>query len=186
MRGILALPLLLVSAAAPPSYHYQLDGPRSEVSARVSFLGLASRTAHFPKMAGEITLQPDRLDAIDLDVTLDARELTAGDSVTLARLRGKDFFDVANHPTVQFTGKRMTMTGPVTATVDGEVTARGVTRPTVLHVAFAQPPARATGREPVTLSARTTIDRRDFGMTAYSFIVGKKVTVTINARMVPV
>lgn len=77
------------------------------------------------------------------------------------------------------------MTGPLTATVEGEVTARGVTRPTVLQVAFTQPPARATGREAVQLTARTTIDRRDFGMTAYGFIVGKKVTVTINARMVP-
>ncbi len=136
-------------------------------------------------MKGGISLSPDRLDTIDLDVDLDARALTAGDKVTLARLRGPDFFDVAHHPSVRFTGRRMTMTGPVTATVAGEVTARGITRPTVLSVSFAQPPAKANGRDPISLSARATIDRTQFGMTAYRMIVSKKVTITINARLVP-
>jgi len=182
MRALLPL---LALAAAPPATHYTLDGQRSDVNARVGFFGIASKTAHFPVMKGSITLAPDRLDTIDLDVELDARALTAGDSVTLNRLRGPDFFDVAHYPTVRFSGHRMTMTGPVTATVAGEVTARGITRPTLLSVSFAQPPAKANGRDPVTLSARATIDRTQFGMTAYRMIVGKKVTITIDARLVP-
>ena len=180
---LLVVPLLL--GAAPPVQRYQLDGPTSQVSAKVAFFGLASKTARFPQMSGRIALSPDRLDTIDLDVELDARELTAGDKVTLARLRGKDFFDVERYPTVRFSGRRMQMTGPVTATVAGEVTARGVTRPATLAVTFRDPPAQANGRDPVQLTAQTTIDRRDFGMTAYSAIVGKKVTITIRARMVP-
>lgn len=136
-------------------------------------------------MSGGIHLTPDRLDAIDLDVTLDARALTAGDKVTLERLRGKDFFDVERYPTIRFAGTRMTMTGQTTARVEGEITARGVTRPATLAVTFAQPPVSATGKEPIQLSAQTTINRHDFGMTAYSVVVGRKVTITINARMVP-
>jgi polyisoprenoid-binding protein YceI len=186
MRNLLALPLLLLAVgASTPTYHYHLDSAHSTVSAKVAFMGLASKTARFPKMSGSITLQPDRLDAIDLDVELDATALTAGDSVTQARLKGKDFFDVEHYPSVHFSGRKMTMTGPVTATVEGEVTARGVTRPAVLQVAFTEPPAKATGRDPVRLSARTTINRYDFGMKAYGMIVGKKVTIAINAQMAP-
>lgn len=187
MRALLGLPIVLLVASAdePASYHYHLDEAQSRVNARVAFFGLASKTAHFPKMDGSISLQPEKLDAINLKVVLDARALTAGDSVTLARLKGKNFFDVERYPIVSFTGQRMTMTGPVTARVDGELTARGVSRPVVVQVVFAQPPARATGREPVALTARTVINRRDFGMTAYSLIVGKKVTITIDARMTP-
>jgi len=180
---LLVVPLLL--GAAPPVQRYQLDGPSSQVSAKVAFFGLASKTARFPQMSGRIALSPERLDTIDLDVELDARALTAGDKVTLGRLRGKDFFDVERHPSVRFSGRKMQMTGPVTATVAGEVTARGVTRPATLAVTFRDPPAQANGRDPVQLTAQTTIDRRDFGMTAYSAIVGKKVTITIRARMVP-
>ena len=185
MRAMLALLLLLTTAAATPTHRYRIDEANSDVSARVAFFGIASKTAFFPKMSGGIALSPDRLEAIDLDVTLDARALTAGDSVTLQRLRGEQFFDVEHYPLVQFSGQRMTMTGPVTATVAGEITARGVTRPAVLAVTFTQSPASATGREAMNFSARTTIDRRAFGMTAYSMIVGRHVTITINARMVP-
>lgn len=180
---LLVVPFLL--GAAPTTQRYALDGSSSQVSAKVAFLGLASKTARFPQISGRIALAPERLDTIDLDVELDARALTAGDKVTLARLKGKDFFDVERFPTVRFSGRRMQMSGPVTATVAGEVTARGITRPATLTVTFRDPPARATGRDPVELTARTVIDRREFGMTAYSAIVGKKVTITIRARMVP-
>jgi len=185
MRALLTLPLLLTLAAGAPTHRYILDGAGSAVNARVAFFGLAHKTAHFPKLSGGISLAPDRLDEIALNVTLDARALAAGDRVTQERLRGPSFFDVERHPTVQFSGSRMTMTSPVTATIAGQVTARGITRPATLTVSFAQPPARATGQDPITLTARTTIDRRAFGMTAYSMVVGRKVTVTINARLVP-
>ena len=179
----LLTPLLL--GTAPPTYRYQIDSARSLVSAKVGFLGIASKTARFPQMSGRIALSPERLQTIDLDVELDARRLTAGDSVTLGRLKGKDFFDVERYPTVRFAGRNMQMTGAASATVAGEVTARGVTRPAVLMVTFRDPPAQVTGRDPIELTARTVIDRREFGMTAYSAVVGKKVTITIQARMVP-
>ncbi|WP_296675738.1 YceI family protein [Novosphingobium sp.] len=182
--GHAAAILLFCSGAAEPTHRYAL-GPGSDVSAKVGFFGLASKTATFPRMSGSIALQPGRLDTINLDVTLDATALKAGDSVTQKRLMGKDFFDVARYPTIAFSGRRMVMSGPLTATVDGQITARGVTRPTRLDVTFDQPPSRATGRDPVGFTARTVIDRRDFGMTAYSFIVGKKVAITIKAQMVP-
>jgi polyisoprenoid-binding protein YceI len=41
------------------------------------------------------------------------------------------------------------------------------------------------GREPVQLTARTIINRRDFGMTSYGLVVGKNVKITIEARLVP-
>lgn len=184
-RIALALTLLLATASAGPVYRYQLDGGASAVSARVSFLGLGHKIARFPAMRGSIRLSPDRLDEIDLDVDLDARSMTAGNKTDTEYLKGKAFFDIANHPAVRFSGRRMAMTSPSTARVDGQITARGMTRPTVLAVTFRDPPAKATGRATVELTATTTINRKDFGMTAYSVIVGKKVTITIKARLVP-
>lgn len=185
MRVALSLLPLLALAGASPSYRYQLDGANSRVSARVAYMGIGSKTARFPAMKGFIRIQPDRLDAIDLEVELDARALDAGGKTDTAYLRGKSFFDVARFPTVSFSGHKMAMTGPTSARIDGQLTARGVTRPTTLDVTFRDPPARAMGREPVQLSARTIINRRDFGMTSYGLIVGKTVKITIEARLVP-
>lgn len=180
-----AATLVLLGNAPPQKLRYRIDAPHSEVHARVGFFGIASKTARFPAITGGIELDPAHLDNVKLDVTLDATALQAGDSVTLKRLKGPDFFDVEQHPQVRFIGRSMAMTGPVTAVVSGELTAKGVTRQTTLNVSFAAPPAKATGREAIRLSGRTRIDRTDFGMNAYRLIVSKSVTITINAQMVP-
>lgn len=177
--------LLGATAAASPAYRYRLDAPGSQVSARVAYFGVGHKTVRFPALRGALRLTPDRPEAIDLDVELDARSLSAGSKTDTDYLKGEAFFDVANHPVVRFSGDRMTMTGETTARIEGSITARGVTRPAVLAVTFAQPPARTSGRDPIALTATTAINRRDFGMTSYGLIVGKTVKITIRARLVP-
>jgi polyisoprenoid-binding protein YceI len=155
------------------------------VKARVSFFGLSSKTAGFPLILGRMVIQPGQLHTVDLDVQIDARALTAGDAATANRLKSPAFFDIARFPTIHFRGQSMAMTGDRSAVVTGQLTARGVTRPSVLRVTFAAPPAHITGRDPVALTGSTVIDRRDFGMNALPMVVGRKVTITLNARMVP-
>ena len=184
MRTFRILPALLLIGAAP-THRYTLDAKESAISAKVAFFGLASKSAGFPRASGGITLSPDARERIDLVVTLDATALTAPDSVTLARLKGPNFFDVARYPTVTFRGRTMRMTSDRHAEVAGQITARGVTKPAILTVRFAAPPARADGTRPLVLTGETVIDRRDFGITAYPFIVGRKVAITIRAAMVP-
>lgn len=183
--GLAAALALSVPAIAGQGLRYALDTATSQVSARVAFLGLSSRTARFPAVSGSAMLLPGRPDAIALDVVLDARALRADDTVTLSRLKGPAFFDVDRHPTIRFAGSAMTLTGERTADIAGELTARGVTRRQVLHVTFDRRPADATGREPIGLAGRMTIDRRDYGMTAYSPLVGNKVDIAIRTRMMP-
>lgn len=182
--GALAL-VALAGNAQPQVLRYRIDAQHSDVHARVGFFGIASKTARFPRISGGIELDPAHLESVKLDVTLDATALEAGDAVTLKRLKGEDFFDVDRHPQVRFVGRSMTMTGPVTAVVSGDLTAKGVTRPTTLTVSFTQPPAKATGREAIRLSGRARIDRTQFGMTAYRLIVAKSVTISIDTQMVP-
>ncbi|QYU69988.1 YceI family protein [Leptolyngbya sp. 15MV] len=136
-------------------------------------------------MSGGIALSPDAPGRIDLNITLDARSLTASDDVTLSRLKGPDFFSVDRYPTIPFIGRDMTMRGDQQAVVDGELTARGATRPARLTVRFERPPMPVRPDQPLSLTATTVIDRRDFGMTAYPLIVGRNVTISIRARMVP-
>lgn len=186
--ALAAMAGVLLAAATAPADHgwrYALDAATSQVSARVAFMGLASRTARFPAVSGSVALQPGRDDAMEIDVVLDARALRADDAVTLSRLKGPAFFDVERHPTIRFTGHAMRRTGERTAEVAGELTARGVSRPQVLAVTFERPIGQANGREAMGLAGRMTIDRRQYGMIAYSPIVGNRVDVEIRTRMVP-
>ena len=181
----IAICLIALPTLAGQPQRFVLDGTQSAVSARVRFFGLASKTAQFPEVSGGVELDSDRPQAIDLDVTLNARALRAGDRETLARLKGPNFFDVERYPTVRFSGRSMRMTGARTADVAGELTARGVTRREVLRVTFDREPGSIAGNVAITISGTMAINRRDYGMTAYSLIVGNRVTITIRARMAP-
>ncbi|MFA6219102.1 MAG: YceI family protein [Erythrobacter sp.] len=177
--------ILMLAAGAVDVLHFTVDGPHSAVSAKVAFFGIASKTAGFPRVSGTAVVVPSQPDALHLDVTLDARALTAPDAITLKRLKGEKFFWVEKYPTVRFAGDGMRFASPTSGTVDGKLTARGVTQPVTLTVTFDRAPSMLAAGEPVTLTGTTRIDRRKFGMTAYSLIVGRKVDITIKARMVP-
>lgn len=187
---LLLLPLLAVFALANadaqigPPQRYTLDASASNVAAKVPFFGLASKTARFPRMEGAVTIVPGVPERAVIDVTFDATAIEAPDDLTLSRLRGEKFFWVEKYPTVRFVGRSLKLTSPTRGTVAGELTARGVTKPQTLSVAFDADPLIQTGK-PVSFTGTTTIDRRQYGMKSYQLIVGNQVDITLKARMVP-
>jgi polyisoprenoid-binding protein YceI len=183
----LMLPLLAVFALANTAsvpQRYTLDATASNVSAKVPFFGLSSKTARFPRMQGAVTIVPGAPERAVIDVTFDATAIEAPDDVTLARLRGEKFFWVEKYPDVRFVGRSLTMASATRGTVAGELTARGVSKPQTLVVTFDADPLAQMGK-PVSFTGTTTIDRRQYGMKSYQLIVGNKVDITLKARMVP-
>ena len=181
------LPLFAVFALANSAsvpQRYTLDASASNVSAKVPFFGLASKTARFPRMEGAVTIVPGAPEKALIDVTFDATAIEAPDSVTLARLRSDKFFWVEKYPSIRFIGRSLKLSSTTRGTVSGELTARGVTRPATLAVTFNADPIAQAGK-PVRFTGTTTIDRRQFGMKAYQLLVGNKVDITLRARMVP-
>lgn len=183
MIGIASV--LLVGASAPAGQIYSVDAAASSLSAKVPFLGLGRKSAGFPDVAGTIRLDRERPEDFELDVTIDATALTAGDNLTLTRLKGDKFFWVEKHPTVRFVGRKIKLTSPTQGSVEGDLTARGVTQPVTLAVTFDMPPSQASASDIITLTGTTRINRYDFGMKSYRLIVGKYVDIELRARMVP-
>ena len=154
------LPLFAVFALANSAsvpQRYTLDASASNVSAKVPFFGLASKTARFPRMQGAVTIVPGAPEKAVIDVTFDATAIQAPDSVTLARLRGDKFFWVEKYPSIRFIGRSLKLSSTTRGTVSGELTARGVTRPATLAVTFNADPIAQAGK-PVSFTGTTTID----------------------------
>lgn len=187
LKRLLLLPLLaaLVAANANAPINYRLDEANSELRAKVPFFGLSSKTATFPKMRGTATIVGNDPAKATIDVTFDATALTAPDSVTLGRLKGEKFFWVEEHPSIRFKGQGLTMSSATKGTITGQLTARGVTRDQTLSVTFDRDPLKAGPDVPIKFTATAKIDRRDFGMRSFQLIVGNKVAITFDARMVP-
>ncbi|MDP5103085.1 MAG: YceI family protein [Erythrobacter sp.] len=187
---LLLLPLAAMFALANAGANiggpqrYTLDTNASNVSAKVPFFGLSSKTAHFPRMQGAVTIVPGAPERAMIDVTFDATAIEAPDDVTLQRLRGDKFFWVEKYPSMRFVGRSLTLTSPTRGTVSGELTARGTTKPQTLTVIFDADPLAQVGK-PVSFTGTTTIDRRHYGMKSYQLVVGNKVDITLKARLVP-
>ena len=179
MTGLIAMLCLLF---AVPDRRLAIDPANSLVTATVSFFGFAKKTAHFPKVEGFADMVGDD---VRLDVRVDAAALVAPDSVTERRLKGEDFFDVARHPIVRFVGSGLHATGSAAGAIDGSVIVRGVSRPARLDVRFSRPLQTLAAGGAFHVSAVTEIDRRDFGMTAYPLIVGRRVRIAIEADLQP-
>ncbi len=175
--------LTLANTASAPQ-RYTLDASASNVSAKVPFFGLSSKTAKFPRMEGAVTIVPGAPEKAVIDVTFDATAIEAPDSVTLDRLRGDKFFWVEKYPTIRFVGRTLKLSSATRGTVQGELTARGQTRPATLAVTFNADPIANAGK-PISFAGTTTIDRRQFEMKSYQFVVGNKVDITLKARMIP-
>jgi polyisoprenoid-binding protein YceI len=81
-----------------------------------------------------------------------------------AHVLSADFFDVENHPTVTFTSSDIDLADDGTATVSGDLTIRGVTKPVTATGTWQAPSQDAFGNTRAHLQLETTVDRTEFGL----------------------
>jgi polyisoprenoid-binding protein YceI len=80
-----------------------------------------------------------------------------------AHVLAADFFDVANHPAIEFRSTDVRVDGEE-VTLDGELTIRGATRPISARGRIAGPVEAPWGQS-LALELETVIDRNDYGLT---------------------
>jgi polyisoprenoid-binding protein YceI len=80
-----------------------------------------------------------------------------------AHVLAADFFDVANHPTVEFRSDDVRVDGEDLA-VEGELTIRGATRPVTARGRLLGPVEAPWGQS-LALELETVLDRNDYGLT---------------------
>ena len=96
-------------------------------------------------------------------------------------LKSKDFFDAATYPTAKFVSTKVVATGDK-ATITGDLTLKGVTKPVVLQATFVGAGANPMNKK-LNFGFRATgkINRSDFGLGMAVPVVSDKVDLTINA-----
>jgi polyisoprenoid-binding protein YceI len=82
-----------------------------------------------------------------------------------AHVLGEQFFAADTHPQITFSSKDVRLSDDGTATVDGQLTIKGITRPVTARGTWSPPAADPTGKTRSHLALETTINRRDYGIT---------------------
>ena len=125
-----------------------------------------------------------------LDVTIDADSIDTKEDKRDAHLRSADFLEVEKFPTITFKSTQITRSGDDGYRGRGDLTIHGVTKPVTLEVEGGDRVTDPWGGTRTGFSAKTSISRKDFGLTwnmaleAGGFLVGDKLDITLEIEAV--
>lgn len=153
---------------------------------------------HFKNVHGTLKFDPETPQNSSVEVTIDAGGIWSGDSDRDGHLCSADFLDVENYPEITFKGNQVEATGARDYLVTGDLTIRGISRQTVLHVSYLgswetpwwEGDEDKGPRTRAGFVAKTIINRHDFGVSWNSplekggIVVGSMVEITIDAEAI--
>ncbi len=192
--ALLALALLLPVASAhaddlttDPAQvrpgNYVLDKAHGKITWTINHLGFSDYVGQFADVSANMKLDPANPQNSTVDAVVTMTSLGTLNPKLDDHLRSEEFFDVKKFPTAKFVSTGVSISGDKTATITGNLTMHGVTKPIVLSAAF-----NAAGQDPVTheykvgFSGSGTIKRSDFGMNAYLPALADDVALDLEAE----
>ena len=163
---------------------WYLDPPHSAAQFSVRHMGISTVRGTFTKVGGVVIDSPD-LSKASVNVTIDASSVDSRVEMRDKDLRSDHFFDVAKYPTITFVSKRVEAAGAGKLKVTGDLTIHGVTKEAVLDVDGPTPPMKdPKGNSHRGVSATTTINRADYGMTSGAPMVADQVAIQLDVELV--
>jgi polyisoprenoid-binding protein YceI len=143
---------------------WEIDSAHSSVHFSVRHLVIAKVRGTFGRWSGSVRVPDGDFSRATVDVTIDASSIETGVADRDAHLKSPDFFDVAQYPDLRFAGARAQASGAEIEVI-GDLTIKGTTREVVLRVEQHGQTKDPWGNLRAAFTARTSIDRKDFGLT---------------------
>jgi polyisoprenoid-binding protein YceI len=147
---------------------WTLDPTHSLVEFSAKHMMITTVKGSFGAVSGTIEIDEANPDHSRVEAEIDAGTVTTRSDQRDEHLRSADFLDVANHPAITFRSTKVE--GAHGSPGDsfrivGDLTIRGTTREVALEASYEGGGTDPWGGERASFSARTRIDRRDFGLT---------------------
>ena len=169
---------------------WQIDSAHSGIHFSVRHLVIAKVRGQFSRWTGAVTVPDGDFARATVEVAIDAASIDTGVAERDAHLRSADFFDVATFPEIAFRGARLEALGGDRQRLVGSLTMHGVTREVALDVESPGQTKDPWGNIRAAFTARTAIDRKEFGLTwnqaleTGGVLVGDKIEIEIEVEAV--
>ena len=189
-RLVLAGAALVVAALPATAQTWKIDSAHSSASFTVKHMMVSNVHGRFGKVEGTVVYDGKNVVDAQVDTTIDATTITTDNEKRDAHLKSPDFFDAAGFPTITFKSKRVEVVGPGKFKLIGDLTMRGKTKEVVLDAEGPTAPVNAQGSQRVGVTATTTLNRHDYGvswsrtMDGGGYVVGDDVKVTIELELI--
>lgn len=169
---------------------WEIDSSHSGIHFSVRHMVVAKVRGQFARWTGTVLAEDGDLSRGTVEVVIDASSIDTGVADRDKHLKSADFFDVERFPELTFKGRGARKLTQTDLRLTGDLTIRGVTREVELEVEYAGTTRDPWGNERAGFTAKTAIDRKDFGLTwnqvleAGGVMVSDKVTIEIEVEAV--
>lgn len=183
----LALGLAPAAALAEASV-WNFDPAHTEAGFSVKHFVVSTVRGAFSKTSGKMLLDEKDITKSSVEATIEVASIDTRVQKRDDDLRSPNFFDAAKYPTITFKSSKVEKAG-AGVKVTGDLTMKGVTRPVTLEVAGPSAEIKDPwGNIRRAISARTKLNRKDFGLTYNEVVeagpvVSDEVVVEINAEL---
>ena len=185
-----ALFLLATVSAFAQSANWNIDPAHSTAQFTVRHLGISNVTGNFTKVSGAVAVDDKDITKSQVNASIDVNSVDTRVEMRDKDLRSDHFFDVEKYPTMEFKSKSIRKNGDKLQVV-GDLTIHGTTHEVTLDVDGPTPEITDPwGNSRRGLSATTTINRKEFGLTYNNLLktgeaaIGDNVKIQIDAEMV--
>jgi polyisoprenoid-binding protein YceI len=171
---------------------WQLDAAHTSVEFAVRHLMISTVKGRFGDVSGTLTGSLDDPRSVSADITIGVESIDTRQGQRDAHLRSPDFFDALKWPTIRFNGNRIEGDVNGDFSLVGDLTIRDVTREVKLDVTNEGRVKDPWGSSRIGFSAKTKIDRRDFGLTwnqaleTGGIVVGDEIKISVDAEFTAV
>jgi polyisoprenoid-binding protein YceI len=167
-----------------------IDKVHTHISFSAKHMMVTTVRGQFKEYRGTLKLDSADFTRSSFEGEVDVASIDTGNTQRDDHLRNDDFFDAPNHPKILFKSTRIEPKGEGEFIVHGDLTIRGVTKPVALEVEFHGTAKNPWGKTVAGLSARATVNRKDFGVSYNALLeaggvaVSEKVKIEIDAELV--
>ncbi len=173
--------VMVTSAFAADSY--TMDQSHSTIGFSVTHMMVSQTTGQFDQFDGTVVYDPNDLANSKIHVTIPTASINTREAKRDEHLRGTDFFDAVQFPTMTFVSKNITA-----SLITGDLTIKGVTKEVSIPAAILGPVKTMSGSTVIGISGSFKLNRQDYGITWSKALdqggvaVGDEVTVNINVE----
>ena len=169
---------------------WKIDPMHSDVQFKIRHLMVTNVTGAFKKFdVTALTETDDFSTAKNIEFTADIDSINTNDEQRDGHLKGADFFEAEKYPQLKFTSTIYQKNGDE-ATLAGDLTMKGVTKPVTVNVEYGGSVVDPYGRSKAGFTVTGKISRKEFGLTwgavteAGNVVLGDDVRFTCEIQLV--
>ncbi|MFA7293244.1 MAG: YceI family protein [Rhodocyclaceae bacterium] len=180
----LALAAIISTPALAAPETYNIDGTHTYPRFEYSHLGYSTQAHRFTKTSGKIVWdRAAKTGAVDINI--DATSVDTGYALFNQHIQGEDYFDTAKYPTITYKSTAVKFEGDKPASIEGNLTIKGVTRPVTLTVtSFHAMPHPMLKKDAIGANATAKIKRSEFNAGKNAPHVSDEVTLVIPVEAI--